>query len=79
MHAEYGHVAGARDFFARLARAPEDARRGERRLARYLDTHPLHADRVAALAAEAARARLGDRRPAHAVVPRRAVKPAAAE
>ena len=52
VHAEYGHVAGAGDFFARLA---ERVRRGGAagRLASYLDTHPLHADRVAALHAEA--------------------------
>jgi Zn-dependent protease with chaperone function len=53
VHAEYGHVAGAGDFFARLENESEDASRGERRLARYLDTHPLHADRVAALTTEA--------------------------
>lgn len=53
VQAEYGHVAGAGDFFARLAGAePETPARG-RRLARYLDTHPAHDDRVAALAAAA--------------------------
>jgi predicted Zn-dependent protease len=53
VQAEYGHVAGARDFFARFARSP-DASAGGRGLARYLDTHPLHEDRLAALAATAA-------------------------
>jgi beta-barrel assembly-enhancing protease len=53
VHAEYGHVAGARDFFARLAHESEDGPHDERRLARYLDTHPLHADRVAAITSEA--------------------------
>ena len=54
VHAEYGHVAGARDFFARLAIAQGDTPATGRRLARYLETHPLSEDRVAALAAEAA-------------------------
>ncbi len=53
VQAEYGHVAGARDFFARLSQEPAAAGAG-RRLAGYLDTHPLRADRVAALDAEAA-------------------------
>jgi Zn-dependent protease with chaperone function len=55
VQAEYGHVAGARDFFARLAaqQQREDAATG-RRLTGYFDTHPRHADRVAALQAEAA-------------------------
>jgi predicted Zn-dependent protease len=49
--AEYGHVAGAGDFFARLAasaQGDQDAVEG------YLGTHPLHAERIAALHAEAA-------------------------
>jgi len=54
VHAEYGHVAGARDLFAHLARSQRDAPATGRRLASYLDTHPLSEDRVAALAAEAA-------------------------
>ena len=54
VHAEYGHVAGARDFFTRLAGSQREVPARERRLARYLDTHPLHEDRVEALAAEAA-------------------------
>jgi Zn-dependent protease with chaperone function len=54
VHAEYGHVAGARDFFARLASAQGDTPATGRRLARYLETHPLSEDRVAALEAEAA-------------------------
>jgi Zn-dependent protease with chaperone function len=51
--AEYGHVAGAGDLFARLAGEPAHGSRSERRLAAYFDTHPLHADRIAALDAEA--------------------------
>jgi beta-barrel assembly-enhancing protease len=54
VHAEYGHVAGARDFFARVARSQRDAPATGRRMARYLDTHPLHEDRADALVAEAA-------------------------
>jgi beta-barrel assembly-enhancing protease len=54
VHAEYGHVAGARDLFARLAGSEHDAPTARHRLSRYLETHPLHEDRVAALAAEAA-------------------------
>ena len=54
VQAEYGHVAGARDFFARLASSQRDAPNAGHRLARYLETHPLHEDRVEALAAEAA-------------------------
>jgi len=53
VHAAYGHVAGARDFFERLSQESQDASTRDRPLARYLDTHPLHADRVAALEAEA--------------------------
>jgi Zn-dependent protease with chaperone function len=49
VEAEYGHVAGAFDFFARL---PED---GNGRLAGYLSTHPLHAERIEALRREARR------------------------
>lgn len=52
VYAEYGHVAGAGDFFARLAGA--DAADATGRLAGYLATHPLHADRVERLRAEAA-------------------------
>ena len=52
VHAEYGHVAGAGDFFARLSEPSDGFASG--RLAGYLATHPLHADRVAALHAEAA-------------------------
>ena len=55
VQAEYGHVAGARDFFARIASSQrDDAPAAGHRLARYLDTHPLHEDRLAALEAEAA-------------------------
>ena len=54
VQAEYGHVAGARDFFTRVASSQRDAPAAGRRLARYLDTHPLYEDRVEALAAEAA-------------------------
>jgi len=52
VHAEYGHVAGAGDFFTRLAESRATGATG--RLAGYLATHPLHADRVTALHAEAA-------------------------
>jgi Zn-dependent protease with chaperone function len=52
VHAEYGHVAGAGDLFARLEQQ-RGAPGAGRRLAGYLETHPLHGDRVAALAAEA--------------------------
>jgi Zn-dependent protease with chaperone function len=54
VHAEYGHVAGAADFFARLSDSQQRARASSRRLASYFDTHPLHEDRLAALEAEAA-------------------------
>jgi len=54
VHAEYGHVAGAGDFFARLSQEQRGgAPAAGRRLAGYFETHPLHADRVAALAEEA--------------------------
>jgi Zn-dependent protease with chaperone function len=53
VHAEYGHVAGARDLFARLASSARAAD-AERGLAGYLETHPLHEERIAALAAGAA-------------------------
>jgi Zn-dependent protease with chaperone function len=52
VHAEYGHVAGAGDFFARLAERAGEAEPGAQ-LEGYLDTHPLHAERAAALRAEA--------------------------
>jgi Zn-dependent protease with chaperone function len=45
LHAEYGHVAGAEDFFARQAR---DGKTGET-LGVYFSTHPLYRDRVEAL------------------------------
>jgi Zn-dependent protease with chaperone function len=54
VQAEYGHVAGARDFFVRLAHSQQGAPASGRRLARYLETHPLYEDRIAALEAEAA-------------------------
>jgi predicted Zn-dependent protease len=55
VEAEYGHVAGAADFFARLSQQQQrGAPAAGRQLAGYLDTHPLHADRIAALAREAA-------------------------
>ena len=54
VEAEYGHVGGAGDFFARLASSQRGAPGAGRRLARYLETHPLSEDRVAALTAAAA-------------------------
>jgi len=54
VHAEYGHVAGAADFFARLSASQQGERVSSQRIAGYFDTHPLHEDRLAALAAEAA-------------------------
>lgn len=55
VHAEYGHVAGAGDFFARLSQEQRGgAPAAGRRLAGFFETHPLHADRVAAIAEEAA-------------------------
>jgi Zn-dependent protease with chaperone function len=48
LHAEYGHVAGADAFFARMAEEAE-AERGEEVSGAWLSTHPLHRDRVAAL------------------------------
>jgi Zn-dependent protease with chaperone function len=51
---EYGHVAGAGDFFARLAQQERSAADAGDRFAAYFETHPLSADRVAALDAEAA-------------------------
>ena len=53
VQAEYGHVAGAGDFFARLAPSDHEVPAAGRRLARYLETHPSHEDRISALAAEA--------------------------
>jgi predicted Zn-dependent protease len=47
LHAEYGHVAGAADFFARQARASDRHDGGA--FGVYFSTHPLHADRVDAL------------------------------
>lgn len=44
--AEYGHVAGAADFFRRV---PTPGGAVEQRIASYLATHPLSADRVEAL------------------------------
>jgi Zn-dependent protease with chaperone function len=46
VQAEYGHVGGAFDLFDRL---PEPGGAVPRRLASYLATHPLGAERVAAL------------------------------
>lgn len=48
--AEYGHVAGATDFFARLS-DPDDGA-GDR-IESFLSTHPLHGERIAALREEA--------------------------
>ena len=44
--AEYGHVDGAGDFFARMP-DPEEAM--DRQLGSYLSTHPLHEERIEAL------------------------------
>jgi Zn-dependent protease with chaperone function len=55
LQAEYGHVAGADAFFARMAEEAE-AEGGDGPLAAYLATHPLHRDRVAALEARARKA-----------------------
>jgi Zn-dependent protease with chaperone function len=49
--AEYGHVAGASEFFDQAPRSGDGL--GER-LEAYFSTHPLHEDRVAALGALAA-------------------------
>ena len=49
--AEYGHVRGAGDF---LRGAPEPSGRFETRRVGYLSTHPLDAERLAALEALAA-------------------------
>jgi len=46
VEAEYGHVAGAADFFRRV---PTPGGEVEGRIASYLATHPLSADRVEAL------------------------------
>ena len=52
VQAEYGHVAGASDFFTRLPDASdESAMAGD--LAGYLSTHPLSNDRIEALREEA--------------------------
>jgi Zn-dependent protease with chaperone function len=48
VHAEYGHVAGASDFFVRLADSDGSADSG---IAHYLSTHPQSDDRVEAMAA----------------------------
>lgn len=53
VYAEYGHVAGALEFFERL---PEPEGALERRLAHYLATHPMNDDRIDALVAAAQRA-----------------------
>ena len=61
--AEYGHVSGAETFFEHL---PEVGGPGERALAGYFSTHPLHADRIQALQAttrERGWAPHGERRP----------------
>jgi Zn-dependent protease with chaperone function len=49
--AEYGHVAGAAEFFGRL---PEPAGEVEQRIATYLATHPLNRERLEALRQAAA-------------------------
>lgn len=49
--AEYGHVAGAADFFRK---APESGGRLGQNVQSYLSTHPLHEDRIEALTALAA-------------------------
>jgi Zn-dependent protease with chaperone function len=54
VQAEYGHVAGAGDFFARLAASESGERSGARALATYLSTHPHSAFRAEQLRAEAA-------------------------
>lgn len=59
--AEYGHVAGAADFFRRLDQASAGGV-GER-VAGYLSTHPLGRDRIAALRAAAAEAGWPERGP----------------
>lgn len=62
---EFGHVAGATDFFARL---PEPGSGVERALGSYLSTHPLSEDRVHALkrlAREAGYALEGETTPLH--------------
>lgn len=43
LHSEYGHVAGATDFFARM---PEPEGRMKRSAVAYVSTHPLGHDRV---------------------------------
>jgi Zn-dependent protease with chaperone function len=47
VEAEYGHVAGATDFFQRM---PEPEHGVEQQIATYLATHPLNAERIEALA-----------------------------
>jgi Zn-dependent protease with chaperone function len=51
VQAEYGHVAGAWDFFERL---PDPSGAVEKEVVHYLATHPLNEDRIAALEASAA-------------------------
>ena len=53
VHTEYGHVAGALEFFGRL---PEPESAIERQMAHYLATHPMNDDRIDALVAAAQRA-----------------------
>jgi predicted Zn-dependent protease len=50
VYAEYGHLAGAFEFFARL---PDPESIVERRAAHYLATHPLNDERIDALRARA--------------------------
>jgi len=51
VHAEYGHVAGAWDFFGRL---PDPSGTVEKEVVHYLATHPLNEDRIDALESSAA-------------------------
>jgi Zn-dependent protease with chaperone function len=50
VHQEYGHVAGASDFFERL---PEPDNFVEKEIVHYLATHPLSDERIEALRAQA--------------------------
>ena len=66
LHAEYGHIGGAIDLFDVLARLPSEQRESKVAAVEFLRTHPLTANRIAAIkqwAVENGAAIDGPRRP----------------
>jgi predicted Zn-dependent protease len=66
LHAEYGHVGGAIDLFDLFARLPNEQRDPNVAAVEFLRTHPLTANRIAAIkqwAAENGAPLDGPRRP----------------